>query len=265
MVAEAMVRGLIRHKTPHKLKSSRLFKPHHAERGGIAIFYGLAEGLAQVLRGYPEHGTAFYIDLGYWGRRKRNRYDGYHKIIRNGRHPTDYFQQKEHGPDRFNSHNVTIQPWKKRGDYILVAGMSAKAAYAEGLTPEIWEREAIAKLRKITDREIIYRPKPNWTGAKPIAGSTMDCQTPLAVALERSFAVVTRHSNVAVDALMAGVPCICPKGVASVLSQHDVGLINELIRPDGREQFANDLAWTQWSMAEMQNGNAWEYMKTELL
>ena len=242
-------------------------KPSLSYRGDpqydVVIFYGLASGLDRLFRDYRERRKAVYIDLGYWGRRKLSRFDGYHKVSVNDRHPTAYFQQRPHASDRFDRHRVAIRPWRTEGRHILVAGMSAKAATAERLLPNQWERDTIARLRRLTRRPIIYRPKPNWAEAKPIEGSTFDRDTPLEQALRDCHAVVTHHSNVAVDALLAGVPCICPGGVASVLSGHSLDQIESPPMPDGREQWAADLAYTQWSVDEMKQGLAYRYLEDE--
>lgn len=231
----------------------------------VAIFYGLAGGLAKTLADYRDSGRrAFYIDLGYWGRRKLSRWDGFHKIALNSRHPTAYFQDRPKGPERFRELGGDgIRPWRKSGRHVLVIGMSAKAATAEGLVPEKWERDTIARLRGLTDRPIIYRPKPNWAEARPIPGSVFGHGPSLREALVDCHAVVAHHSNAAVEALLAGVPCICPDGVASRLSAHRLEDIENVPTPEGREQWAYDLAWTQWSVEEMQSGAAYRYLLEE--
>lgn len=256
-----MFAGVQRFGDKAELKSSLTYKgiPEY----DVIVFYGLAGGLDRLFTDYRKTRKAVYVDLGYWGRRKRSRYDGYHKLAVNARHPTDYFQTRPHSADRFKQHGVPIRPWRETGRHILVAGMSAKAAHAEGLSPHSWERATIQRLRQLTDRPIIYRPKPNWIEAKPIPGSIFDKTTPLEAALHDCHAVVTHHSNVAVDALLAGVPCICPHGVASVLSGHRLEDIEALRKAVGRGQWAADLAWTQWSVDEMKSGAAWRYLRNE--
>jgi hypothetical protein len=263
IIGRAMAEGVRRAGGHGDLRSSASYKgrPEY----DVAIFYGLAAGLDRIFRDYREQRRAVYVDLGYWGRRKRTRWDGYHKVAVNSRHPTSYFQLRPHGPERFAQHGVAIRPWREEGRHILIAGMSAKAAAAEGLLPNQWERQTIARLRQLTRRPIIYRPKPNWTDAHPLEGTTFDRETPLEDALTDCHCVVTHHSNVAVDALMAGVPCICPGGVASLLSGHDLADIEKPPMPKGREQWAADLAWTQWSVDEMQSGAAFHYLVDEEL
>lgn len=237
-------------------------RPEH----DVAIFYGLAAGLDRILRDYQaSRRKAVYIDLGYWNRRKRTRWDGFHKMAVNSRHPTDYLMNRPHNAHRFERHGVQIRPWRENGTHILVAGMSAKAAAAEGLQAHQWERATINRLRELTDRPIVYRPKPSWAEAKPLEGSIFDSTTPLDEALLNCHAVVTHHSNVAVDALLAGVPCICPGGAASLLSAHALEDIENPPMPDGREQWAFNLAWTQWSVDEMAAGLAFRYLVDEEL
>jgi hypothetical protein len=227
----------------------------------VAVFYGLALGLARIKADYERTGrTAVYCDLGYWTRRISTRHDGYHKLAVNDRHPTSYLMRVPHTPERFLRHRVPIRPWREEGRHILVAGMSAKAAIAEQLRPNQWEQQTIARLRQLTKRPIIYRPKPNWQGASKIDGSIFSRDMPLEEALRDCHAVVTHHSNVGVDALLAGVPIFSEKGAASLLGANALASIEKPLMPDGREQWAANLAYTQWSVAEMRQGLAYRYL-----
>lgn len=259
--ALAMQQGIKRFEPSVEMRPSTGYKkPRH----DVAVFYGLAGGLRQIMLDYIGAGKkALYIDLGYWGRRKRTRYDGYHKIVVNDRHPTAYFQDRKHPADRLAVHGVKIEPWRKKGNHIVVVGMSAKAALFSGFQPHQWERDTIAKLRKLTSRPIIYRPKPNWLGAKHLAGSTMMKTQPLDDVLAGAHCVVAHHSNVAVEAILAGIPAICPEGVASVMASHQLEDIEDPRKPKGREQWAADIAYTQWSIDEMRRGQAWSHFTRE--
>lgn len=260
LVAKAMVNGIMRCGAKADLRASHTYRRVEHD---VAIFYGWANGLRKVFDDYRRDGKAIYVDLGYWGRRKRTRYDGYHKLVLNSRHPTDYFQRTAHPGDRFAMFGIPIKPWRETGRHVLVAGMSGKAAAAEGWAPHEWERRTITELRKHTDRPIIYRAKPNWNEARPISGSTFDNTTPLEEALRGCHAVVCHHSNVGIEALLAGVPCISPGGVASLLSSRHISDIENPPMLDGREQWAADLAYTQYSLAEMQTGVAYRYLLRE--
>lgn len=241
--------------------SSRSYRGRPASE--IAVFYGLAEGLRRIFEDYRRERKALYIDLGYWGRRKRTRWDGYHKISLNSRHPTAYFQARPHPVDRFAEFAVPVLPWRERGHHIVVAGMSAKAAAAEGLRPEQWERATIASLRKITRRPIVYRPKPNWRDARPIPGVAFEKDIDIADSIRGAHALVTHHSNCAIDALLGGIPVFCPFGAASVLAEPELANIERPRMPAGREQWAADLAYCQYSLEEMTSGYAWRMLRAE--
>ena len=228
----------------------------------VAVFYGYTPTLRRVMADYIKAGLkAVYIDLGYWSREGLM---GYHKISVNDRHPTAYFQKKKHRDDRMKAVNVSIAPWRKAGKYILLAGMGDKAAAVEGRRVESWERETIEAIRKVSGRRIIYRPKPSWLSARPIPGTIFSPKSEsLDFILSDCHAVVTHHSNVAVEGLCAGVPAFCWKGVASPLALQDLARLEDPLQPDGREQWAADIAYTQWSVTEMGSGRAWQHLKTE--
>ena len=82
-------------------------------------------------------------------------------------------------------------------------------------------------------------------------------------ALKGAWAVVTHHSNVAVDGLLQGIPAFCWQGVAAPLSSQDLTKIETPVYPDGREQWTADIAWCQWSIAEMKAGLPWLHLKSE--
>lgn len=242
------------------------WRPDTAFRGAVenevAAFYGLSGSLGRILKTYKAHpkAKAVYVDLGYWSRRLESRFDGYHKLAINSRHPTDYFQTGRLRAGRLAPHGIRIEPWRTGGSHILVAGMSGKAALAEGFLPNQWEAETIMRLRKITDRPIVYRPKPNWLEARPVGGTTMDAHTPLAAALRDAWAVVTHHSNVAVDAILAGVPAFVEAGVAVPMGAGTLDNLETPLRPEGREEWAERIAWTQFSVAEIASGLAWRHL-----
>lgn len=269
-IAQAMYSGMRRNSAGERLclhlrKALSFTKPD----SDVAIFYGLHK---HILSAYTKRGLpAIYIDLGYWGRHEGGRREGFHKFALNTRHPTAYFQNRKHDSCRFRHFGVPIRDWqntRKKG-YILLAGMSAKAAKAEGFAPEEWERDAVKQIREHTDREIVYRPKPNWRAARQLQGTRMERGVDGDVGrwLEKCHAVVTHHSNVSVDAILAGVPVFCWDGVATAPGKASSDLSQIETPPEAvdREQWAADIAWTQWSVPEMRSGAAWRYLKDEVL
>lgn len=232
----------------------------------IALFYGLEGQLPLIFRDYAAKRWAVYVDLGYWGRREGGRWTGFHKVVVNARHPVAYFRKPQHDRKRIHHFSgLLAQPWTLTGNHILLAGMGDKGALAEGFEPEQWERQAIDILQAATDRPILYRPKPSWKTAKPIPGTLYSDPAKRVVEdeLQNCWAVVTHHSNVAVDALVAGVPTFCWGGVAADLSSQKLHQIERPIYAEGRDGWMADIAYTQWSVAEMERGDCWRHLRTE--
>lgn len=231
----------------------------------VAAFYGLYGKIREAFTHYRKPPRkAVYVDLGYWKRTEGGKLTGYHKIAVNSRHPTAYFQNRDYPSIRFKMMGVPIKPWNKTGRHILVAGMGAKAADVEGFKPTQWEEAAIREIRRYTDRPIIYRPKPSWRNCTEIEGTIFSGKDQrLEEVLEDCHAVVSHHSNVCVDAILAGIPSFCWHGVATPMSLRELALIESPIYPDGREQWAYNIAWTQWTPAEIKSGAAWRYLKDE--
>jgi len=235
----------------------------------VAVFYSLREKLWDIFNTYRSTPglTAVYVDLGYWGRKMGGQLEGYHKISVNARHPTAYFQRVKHNATRrLPEFGLEVKPFRKGGEHILLAGMGDKAASAEGLKAEQFERNAIAELRKYTDRPIIYRPKPSWEQAMPIEGTIFSnkLQDLSEVMNDKCYCVVTHHSNVGADAIIAGIPVITLEGVATVMARTEFSQINDLNYPEeGREQWINDICYTQFRPSEMRKGIAWRHLKEE--
>lgn len=237
---------------------------NRAVRADVCIAYGWRH--PELFETYRANGGQFvYIDLGWWGRKpKGDVLGGFHKVAVNGREPGPYFRGA-HPEDRFKAHGLEIAPWRRAGSHILLAGMSVKSARTRGYGPRQWEREALAAIRTNTDRPIIYRPKPSDGDARPIMGTIYSPpDEPLEAVMRDAWAVVTMHSNVAVDGLLAGVPCVVQEGVAEPLSGSYAAL-NDPALQDGREQLMADIAWQQWTPAEMVSGACWRYLRERAL
>ncbi len=200
-----------------------------------------------------------YIDLGYWNRKLyRSDYNGFHKCILNSRHPNKYFQCGRNS--RRISHDApTIQPWSisAKSKHIVLAGMSAKGALSVGLQPMEWERRIVDKLRRITKRNIVYRPKPSWRGFTPIDDTFLSIDPqPISEVLENAHALVTYYSNASFDALAAGVPIYTVEGpakVASIDSWENIENAHNSPKIDRRQLF-NDISYCHFTKDEIASG-----------
>ena len=213
---------------------------------------------------YTQDGRhAIFMDLGYWGRGGLDRSREYHKVTVDDRHPNAYFRKIKRPNDRIRQFHVRARGWKT-GRNILLLGMSEKSAATVGYGPQEWEQQAIEILRQHTDRPIVYRPKPSWSGARRIPGvGWSGKEQKLLGALRNCHAVVSHHSNAAVDALIEGYPSFCMEGAAAPMSRDDLTKIDSPLYPDGRDQWMADIAYCQWTPDEMASGIVWRQFKDD--
>ena len=134
--------------------------------------------------------------------------------------------------------------------HVLLVGLGRKSVAATGAAPLRWERRALAVAReRWPGARIVWRPK-----GEPIAmdGLPMSVGVPIERALLGARAVVCAHSNVAVDACVAGVPVYCEGGAAA-------SLYAETPSPDARARvtFLRQLSWFEWHRRDASAAWAW--------
>lgn len=256
-IARAMVQGFRKHG-----HAAEMHLRYEGIKGDLAVGYGW--NLKRVFAKYKDRARGFlYVDLGFWDRKPaHNPRGGYHKVCVSSWCPVDTML-KGCPPNRWRALGRELQAPPTDGESIIVAGMSSKSAAHHELYAEQWERAAIGALREHTDAPIIYRPKPSWDGATNITGALLDYDEPLPEVLRTARALVTHHSNAAVDAVLAGVPHYCERGVGSVLSvKRLTDVLHAQPQPEAvRAQFLYDVAYLQWTPAEMASGLMWDYYK----
>jgi len=153
-------------------------------------------------------------------------------------------------------------------DRIIITGCSQKFARMHGFTNEEFATGLVDRLKKLTDRPVVYRPKSADTHATPIPGALFshdECK--IQEELENAYAVVTFSSNAAADAVIAGVPAFTlGPSIARPVSNTDLSKINDPWFPSEKErlQWACDLAYCQWRVEEMENGSLWQSLKEVL-
>lgn len=210
------------------------------------------------------------LDKGYL----RDRIEGtrkwkYWRVAVNAHHPTRYLMTTRRPHDRLARLRLEVAPWRTKGDHILIAGSSAKYHAFYGLPePTGYAKALVAEIRKLTDRPLIYRPKPSWKEATEIAGTTYSPpKQRLEEVLAGARAVVTHGSNACFEAVLAGVPCVVlGEAVAMPISSTTLGAIEKPRKAtkNQRLQWLANLAYQQWTLDEFGSGAAWSVIRDEL-
>jgi hypothetical protein len=229
-------------------------------------------------RAYNKAGIPYcYFDKGYI-RTRAMVWLEYWRLSVNGHQPLAYVKQAKHDSERANKLGLSFNPWRTGGDAILVDGSSGKhhyfhadRDYSQEQMGELHEdanqiaSSLVKRIRSLTKRPIIYRPKPSWKFARPIPGAEYSRGKEFKNVLARSHVVVTYGSNLCFDAALFGVPSIVlGHGIAGPISSTDLSeLENPHLAPEHvRQQWLNNVAWTQFhALDEFENGMAWEVIK----
>lgn len=116
---------------------------------------------------------------------------------------------------------------------------------AVGLNVRAWAQDIEQRIRAQTSRRIVVRMK--------------NSPTPLERELDGAWALVTHSSNVAVDAILAGVPVfVAPTNPAAPVGRTDLE-IEWPVKPE-RYQWLCSLSCQQFTLDEMRSGEAQYWM-----
>lgn len=201
----------------------------------LLIAYGIGDpDLAAVVREHVEAGgRAVCWDVGYWGKSFRMALDGHHpKTLPAG------------DGSRWAARGFPLRDDFDPAGPIVLVGLGPKSRYME----REWEVDALARIRAVyPDREIRYRPKPNREYV-PLPAPTYYTDR-IEDVLRGASLVVCRHSNVAVDACLAGIPVVCEAGTGALLYGADLSRPHAP-KPAERLEFLQRVAWLNWWTVE---------------
>jgi len=155
-----------------------------------------------------------------------------------------------------------LKPWKEDGCYALICGQLPGDAALNGLNLKEWAQGVTNILVKQQGKRVRFRPHP-WASDKEVCpvGAELSVDAPLEQDLAGAEFCVTFNSNSGVDAVLAGVPTVTLDAGATPWPVASHSLNDFLVRPD-RYYWVNKLAWCQWKLSEIENGTAWETLRT---
>lgn len=170
------------------------------------------------------------------------------------------FRNQNSPADRWNKLGIEMRPWRGfHGDkYILLCGQVPWDASVEHVHMDEWIVESYRKISARTDRKVYFRPHPRALGRFRING--MEEHTG-EIDWDEVHAVVTFNSNIAVEAVINGVPAFVDDNGSMALPVANRS-ITEIERPwyPAREKWAQDLAYSQWNPQEMREGKPWAHL-----
>jgi hypothetical protein len=181
--------------------------------------------------------------------------NGYYKSSSFGKHMIGHFELTYKGivpvlmqnPD-YDRFPDVLEPWQDNPRGHVVIGLPGNGfGKVIGLNMDDYIRKIVGKVKRTTDRRIIVRQK--------YERRSIDAD------LAGAYCLVTHSSNVAVDAIVRGIPAIVAStSPAAPVARTSLKQINDLVRPDRVHWWAS-LMCQQFTPQEMAAGVAWKYMK----
>ena len=222
----------------------------------ISITFGIPKKATKrgelVQNIFSQHqGRHLIIEKGYIKR------DEYYSIGWGGLNGRADFMNKDRLPDRWTRLNIKLQGLSQ-GESVLVCGQVPWDASVQHINYSKWCAETLAKIKRMTNRDIIFRPHPLQKEAIKTSGVTMSTENTLTEDLRRSFCTVAFNSNSGVESILGGVPTFAFDEGSMVfkLANTDLESIDSPYFPTDEERnpWAYNLAYSQWTTNEMSDG-----------
>jgi hypothetical protein len=183
----------------------------------------------------------------------------WYSLAVNGFNGRGQFAPSQDNGERWERHFAHhLKPWRESDEgYALLIGQVPGDAALHGLDIVAWAQRTTSELVRLGHR-VVYRSHPNRMTPCP------DGAERSGKSLEQDLAgasrVVVYNSTTAVESVLAGVPTVTMDigSVAYPMASHDLDA--PLVRPD-RTKWCHDMSWYQWTLEELEDGTAWEYLK----
>ena len=183
------------------------------------------------------------MDHGYFNQSKRSfennrtsiiNLDGYFRIVYNN---FVHNGEGNYPSDRLKNLNLKILDQKKSGDYIILSEPSETMKKVYNVPN--WTDDTVKLVKKHTDRRIIVHNK--------------FAKEPLTKLLKNAWAFVSLQSTAGFMAMLNGVPSYFTESTLN-----HIGKIKDIEKPIIDYNIFNNLAYGQWTLKEIETGEAWE-------
>ena len=218
-------------------------------------FWGFIQDNERRIQALKAAGVDWYFwDMPYYGRwYEHTKEDYYWRVSRNSVH---YSKTVDYPSDRFAQWNVNPLEYKAGSKILVCPSSETMTRYITGMSVEMWLTMIISSLKELTDRPIEVRHKPRARGTSGPAAAII----PFAEQAQDAHCVVTCISLSALEAQLMGIPTIChPASFAADISSTSLEEIENPRRVD-RQQWFNNLAYSQFTHDEIESGLAQEIL-----
>jgi len=184
--------------------------------------------------------------------------------------------------DRLAKLEIQWPGWQNdnRDNIVLLLQLPGDASL-RGINIYEWATHAVKKIRKFSNRPIRVRTHPSHTPKEgdefhqfvynvamvPDSNVTFSLgkEMPLEEELSKAFCTVSFSSGSSIDSVLAGVPTIAcdPGNFAFDVSSNYLDRVEDPLKANTQQvvQWLSNLAYSQWTAEEMENGIAWQHLR----
>ena len=188
------------------------------------------------------------------------------------------FANQSYDDKRWPLFKLELKPWQKTGNVIVICGQHHTSEQWKGLPqPKNWCEQRIKEIRKYCDKPIVIRPHPRnvfdfdetkyphvRVNLPKKDYSTYD-DTDFKKVLRSTWAVVNHSSNPAIESILNGIPVfVSESSLCYDVGNHTLADIAQPAMP-ARQNWANQLAYTEWTTEEIGMGLPWKRIRARLL
>jgi len=198
------------------------------------------------------------------------------KVGLNGINRDAYFGATGMDDSRAVQQGLSLKPWRKDGEYILICGQHDKSLQWQNM-PKMsqWVLDTIQFIRAQTKRPILFRPHPRC----PLHGieheyKDVKRQDPVHMPgtyddfdmrFSNIWATVSWSSNPGIHSVINGIPAFTgPSSLAFDVALQNLREIENPLYCD-RTQWLNDYAWTEFTVQEISQGIPLKRLTSKLI
>ena len=186
------------------------------------------------------------------------------KIGINGINRSADFGPKENNDTRSKQLGLTLRPWRKQGDHILICLQHTQSEQWKDMPSlEKYVIDIVSKLRQHTKRKIVIRSHPRCVLPVRPPLENVEYEIPKQIAntyddfdlnFTNAWAVISHSSNPGIHAVLNGIPAyVGEHSLAYEVANTDLSTIESPEMPE-RQQWLNDYAYTEWTDTEIASG-----------
>jgi len=239
--------------TPHLMLRKSVIQHQHAKRNKLLV---------------ADSNLFNYIDGNAVKDYIRYSFDGVFPTTGNYFDSIDYEIDPVRWEKIFKNKGITLKPWSKKGDHILICTQRNGGWSMKGLDVPTWLERTVNEIRQYTDRPIIVRGHPGDRYHRQYIDRnkyTLSSSPLITHDFKNCHAVITYNSSPAVAAAIEGIPVYVTDpdvkvSQASAVANTSLSTIEKPATFE-REEWLQKLAMSHWNSLEIKTGEAWRHIR----